>query len=104
MDRFNVAGLDSACGYASWLGDIKTEHDEGVLVKQLRSLGAVVFCKTNVPMSSMVSYRISYQVNEACTYCLRYLQMGETDNNIMGFTMNPYNRMLSAGGACGGKS
>lgn len=29
--------------------------------------------------------------------------MGETDNNIMGFTMNPYNRMLSAGGACGGQ-
>lgn len=54
MDRFNVAGLDSASGYANWIGSPKTQHDEGVLVKRLHSLGAIVFCKTNVPMSSMV--------------------------------------------------
>lgn len=73
MDRFNVAGLDSACGYTSWLGQIKTENDEGVLIKQLRSLGAVVFCKTNVPMSSMVSSRILHQVAETHTYCVQNL-------------------------------
>jgi len=33
----------------------------------------------------------------------RALKMGETSNNIMGSTYNPYNRYLSAGGACGGK-
>lgn len=54
MDRFDVAGLDSACGYTSWIGKTKQQDDEGVLVKQLRSLGAIIFCKTNVPMSSMV--------------------------------------------------
>ena len=54
MDRFNVAGLDSACGFASWMGKEKTASDEGVLVQRLYALGAVVFCKTNVPMSMMV--------------------------------------------------
>ncbi|KAF2158764.1 hypothetical protein M409DRAFT_38093 [Zasmidium cellare ATCC 36951] len=82
MDRFHVAGLRSACGYVSWLGIPRTGDDEGVLVERLRTLGAVILCKTNVPVSAM---------------------MGETDNNIMGFTMNPFNRMLSAGGACGGE-
>lgn len=82
MDRFNVTELDSTCGYISCIGKIKKEADEGVLVKQLRSLGAIIFCKTAVPMGAMT---------------------GETDNNITGFVMNPYNRMLSAGGACGGE-
>lgn len=31
------------------------------------------------------------------------MQMGETTNNVIGSTLNPYNRNLSAGGACGGK-
>lgn len=31
-------------------------------------------------------------------------QMGETNNNIIGFTINPFNRYLSAGGASGGES
>ena len=30
--------------------------------------------------------------------------MGETNNNIIGSTINPYNRYLSAGGAAGGES
>ncbi|KYG41620.1 hypothetical protein M433DRAFT_75476 [Acidomyces richmondensis BFW] len=82
MDRFHVAGLDSTCGFASWIGQSKSAQDEGVLVQQLRRLGAIIFCKTNVPMSVM---------------------MGETVNNITGATLNPRNRMLSAGGACGGE-
>lgn len=31
-------------------------------------------------------------------------QLGETTNNIVGSTVNPYNRIFSAGGACGGMS
>lgn len=54
MDRFHVAGLDSTCGFASWIGQSKSAQDEGVLVQQLRRLGAIIFCKTNVPMSVMV--------------------------------------------------
>lgn len=54
-DRFNIEGLESACGYVSWLGDRKDEASEGVLVKRLRRLGAIFFVKTNVPMSMLVS-------------------------------------------------
>ncbi|KAK4565600.1 hypothetical protein LTR86_004217 [Recurvomyces mirabilis] len=55
MDRFNIAGLDSTCGYVSGVGKPLGADDEGVLVKRLRTLGAVILCKTSVPMSSMVS-------------------------------------------------
>ncbi|PNS16359.1 hypothetical protein CAC42_6466 [Sphaceloma murrayae] len=82
MDRYNIAGLESACGFISWLGSPKKKEDEGTIVQKLRHLGAVVFCKTNVPMSMM---------------------LGETTNNIVGSTINPYNRISSAGGACGGE-
>jgi len=58
-DRFNVEGLETACGFTSWLGRIKTDKDEGVLIRTLRRLGAVVFCKTNVPMSMMVSREVA---------------------------------------------
>ena len=54
MDRFHIEGLDSACGFASWVGTQRTKEDEGTLVRNLRELGAVVFCKTNIPMSMMV--------------------------------------------------
>jgi amidase len=55
MDRYNIEGLESACGFISWLGSSKKVEDEGTMVQKLRHLGAVVFCKTNVPMSMMVS-------------------------------------------------
>lgn len=54
MDRYNVSGLDSSCGFVSWLGKTKTTEDEGTLVRSLHNLGAVVFCKTNVPTGTMV--------------------------------------------------
>ncbi|KAF6223327.1 hypothetical protein HO133_000169 [Letharia lupina] len=53
-DRFNIDGLESACGYVSWLGKEKSENDEGILVKRLRRMGAVFFVKTNVPMSMLL--------------------------------------------------
>ncbi|KAF3908274.1 Acetamidase [Arthrobotrys entomopaga] len=82
-DRFHIAGLASACGYVSWLDDLKRSEDEGTLVKCLHRLGAVFFVKTNVPTSLLV---------------------GETDNNIIGMTFCPYNRQISAGGASGGEA
>ena len=54
-DRFNIEGMASACGYVSWLGETKGLESEGALVKGLRSMGAVFFVKTNVPMSMLVS-------------------------------------------------
>jgi amidase len=54
MDRFSIAGMDSTCGFASWIGKPKTASDEGVLVCHLRNMGAVMYCKTNVPMGALV--------------------------------------------------
>lgn len=82
-DRFHVTGLDSSCGYVSWIGDPKSEDDEGNLVKNLRKAGAIFIAKTNVPMSMLI---------------------GETTNNIVGSTINPFNRYLTAGGASGGEA
>ncbi|KAJ4315080.1 hypothetical protein N0V94_006134 [Neodidymelliopsis sp. IMI 364377] len=81
-DRFDVEGLDSSCGYVSWIGDTKGKDDEGLLVQHLRQAGAIIFVKTNVPMSMLI---------------------GETTNNIVGSTLNPYNRALQVGGASGGE-
>ena len=52
------------------------------MVKHLRSLGAILFCKTSVPPT---------------------LMSGETTNNILGYTWSPKNRNLSAGGSSGGE-
>jgi amidase len=54
MDRFHVAGMDSTCGFASWIGHPKTTDDEGVLLRTLRHAGALVYCKTNVSMGALV--------------------------------------------------
>ena len=82
MDRFRVSGVQTAAGYIGWLGETEDEESESNIVKQMRNLGAVPFCKTNMPMSMM---------------------LGETSNNITGSTMNPFVRSLSSGGAAGGE-
>jgi amidase len=81
-DTFDVEDLDSSCGYVSWIGDTKGKDDKGLLVQHLRQAGAIIFVKTNVPMSMLI---------------------GETTNNIVGSTLNPYNRALQVGGASGGE-
>lgn len=82
MDRFRIAGVETSSGFVSWLGPKELPQAEGPLVRCMRHLGAIPFCKTNVPQSMM---------------------LGNTTNNIFGSTLNPYNRKLSAGGAAGGK-
>ncbi|KAF3050076.1 Acetamidase [Didymella keratinophila] len=81
-DNFHVEGIDSTCGYVSWIGDKKSKDDEGIVVQKLKQAGAIVFVKASVPMSMLIS---------------------ETTNNITGSTLNPYNRALQAGGASGGQ-
>jgi amidase len=81
MDRFRIAGVETAAGYIGWLGKPEDEESESLVVKQMRNLGAIPFCKTNMPMSMM---------------------LGETSNNITGSSMNPFLRSLSSGGAAGG--
>ena len=52
-DGFDVKGFDSTLGWVSMIG--KEARQDCSLVEILRGLGAVVYCKTNVPQSLMVS-------------------------------------------------
>ena len=81
MDRFRIAERETAAGYISWLGRTETNATESLVVRHMRSLGAVPFVKTNTPQSMMLA---------------------ETTNNIHGSTRSPFNRQLSSGGAAGG--
>lgn len=76
-------------GYVGWVNtfegrpnDPRSKAEESELVRELRSLGAILYCKTSVPST---------------------LMSGETVNNIIGYTWNPKNRLLSSGGSSGGE-
>lgn len=79
-DQFRIKGLETSMGYVSWLG--KYEDDDSILVRLLLKAGAVFYMKTSVPQSLM-----------CC----------ETLNNIIGRTVNPYNKNWSCGGSSGGE-
>ncbi len=65
-DRFHIRGLDTACRYVSLLGSKKTAEDEGILVQRLRQMGAVLYVKTNVPMSMLVGYPMDIRTPKSC--------------------------------------
>ena len=76
-------------GYVGWIGTFEGKKDdprigtyESEMVRELRALGAILYCKTSVPHT---------------------LMMGETANNIIGYTYNPKNRNLTSGGSSGGE-
>lgn len=88
-DQFHVRDVETSMGYIGWLGTFqgqkgtgKEKKFESEMVKELRSLGAVLYVKTSVPHT---------------------LMCGETINNIIGYTYNAKNRLLSAGGSSGGE-
>ncbi|KAF4454957.1 hypothetical protein F53441_2614 [Fusarium austroafricanum] len=80
-DQFNVKGYDTTLGYTSRA--FKPASDDAVLTKILKHLGAVVFCKTNLPQSIM---------------------WAETDNPLWGLTTNPIDAKYTPGGSSGGES
>lgn len=89
-DQFHVKGIETTMGYVGWINtfegkpnDPRYKTEESELVRELRSLGAVLYCKTSVPSTLMA---------------------GETINNIIGYTWNPKNRLLSCGGSSGGEA
>jgi amidase len=51
-DQFNIKGYDSTLGYVGRSFD--PARDDAVLVKMLKSLGAIVLAKSNLPQSIMV--------------------------------------------------
>ncbi|KAF1809461.1 general amidase-like protein [Eremomyces bilateralis CBS 781.70] len=79
-DCFRVKGADSTTGIASLA--FKPAVTESALVQILRKAGAVLHCKTNVPMTMMAL---------------------DSHNNVWGRTMNPINRKVTAGGSSGGE-
>ncbi|EXJ86998.1 hypothetical protein A1O3_03955 [Capronia epimyces CBS 606.96] len=88
-DQFHIKGVDTTMGYVGWIDTFQGNKDdrrkrtfESELVRELRASGAVLYCKTSVPHT---------------------LMSGETSNNIIGFTYNPKNRNLTAGGSSGGE-
>ncbi|KAK2867973.1 hypothetical protein FQN49_003291 [Arthroderma sp. PD_2] len=88
-DQFHVKGNDTTMGYVGWIdtyeGDKNSDKVHKVdspIVTDLLSLGAVLFCKTSVPQSLLI---------------------GETENNIIGRVLNPWNNNLSCGGSSGGE-
>ena len=77
-DQFHVKGVETSMGYTGWIGTFEGKKGtkkerifESEMVRELRALGAVLYCKTSVPHSLMT---------------------GETVNNIIRWTMNPKNR------------
>ncbi|KAL4877619.1 amidase signature domain-containing protein [Aspergillus karnatakaensis] len=88
-DQFHVKGVETTMGYVGWIGTFQGLKDdprnlvfESELVRELRALGAVLYCKTSVPAT---------------------LMCGETINNIITYTTNPKNRLLACGGSSGGE-
>lgn len=88
-DQFHVKGVETTMGYVGWINTFQGKTNdprylthESELVKELRAAGAVLYCKTSVPMT---------------------LMSGETMNNIITYTHNPKNRLLSSGGSSGGE-
>lgn len=79
-DTFNIKGVDTSTGLASLC--FKPAAGNGALVELLSSLGAVIVAKTNVPQT-MASL--------------------DSVNNVFGRTMNPANRLITAGGSSGGE-
>ena len=88
-DQFHVKGVETSMGYTGWIDTFMGKKGTGLekvfeseMVKELRALGAVLYCKTSVPHSLMT---------------------GETVNHIISYTTNPKNRNLSCGGSSGGE-
>jgi amidase len=79
-DSFAIAGFDMSTGLACYVNDPAEEHSG--LAALLLDLGAVLYCKTNLPQSIMTA---------------------DSDNNVFGRTLNPRNTSLTAGGSTGGE-
>lgn len=79
-DSFDIIGVDSSIGIASLC--FKPATSNSPLVGLLLSLGCIIIAKTNVPQT---------------------LNSLDSVNNVFGRTMNPINRLCTAGGSSGGE-
>lgn len=79
-DVFDIGGWDTTAGLAARAFRIAKE--DGLVVKLVRSAGAVIVVKSNVPQALMVP---------------------ETDNHMFGRCANPWAASRTAGGSSGGE-
>ncbi|KAL9610378.1 MAG: hypothetical protein Q9167_004918 [Letrouitia subvulpina] len=79
-EQIGMKGLRLCAGYVAWWD--KTAEEDALLLKILWRAGAVFYVRTTEPQTMM------------------HL---ETDSNLWGVTVNPYNTSLSAGGSSGGE-
>jgi amidase len=79
-DSFQVSEYDTSTGLACFVNE-PADEDSGTAA-MLLELGAVLYCKTNLPQTIMT---------------------GDSDNNVFGRTLNPRNTALTAGGSTGGE-
>ncbi|KPM34919.1 hypothetical protein AK830_g11654 [Neonectria ditissima] len=80
-DQFNLEGYDTTLGYVG--RSFSPARENAVLVQMLRSLGAVIIAKSNLPQSIM--------------WC-------ETENPLWGLTTNPVHKGYTPGGSTGGEA
>ncbi|PYI18845.1 amidase signature enzyme [Aspergillus violaceofuscus CBS 115571] len=79
-DRFDLEGVDTTVG---WVGLIdKPARRSSSIARLLESMGAVLYVKTNVPQS---------------------LMMSDSYNHVFGQSINAFNRQLISGGSSGGE-
>ena len=79
-DSHEIAGIDTTVGWVGLIG--KPAEKDNTAVSQYRSLGAILYCKTNIPQS---------------------LMMSDSYNHVFGQSVNSLNRNLISGGSSGGE-
>ncbi|EQL34317.1 glutamyl-tRNA (Gln) amidotransferase [Blastomyces dermatitidis ATCC 26199] len=79
-DGFDIEGIDTTVGWAGLIG--KPAKKSGSVVRLLLSLGAVLYVKTNIPQS---------------------LMMSDSYNHVFGQSVNAFNKYLISGGSSGGE-
>jgi Asp-tRNA(Asn)/Glu-tRNA(Gln) amidotransferase A subunit family amidase len=80
-DPFAYVGVASTIGFTSFL-DNPLPTENAALVKILLELGAILYCKTNIPQTMMT---------------------GDSHNYVFGRVLNPHKLKLGAGGSSGGE-
>ncbi|EEA28370.1 hypothetical protein TMatcc_003297 [Talaromyces marneffei ATCC 18224] len=80
-DQFNIKGVDSTLGYVGRC--FQPAGEDAVLVQILKSMGAVIIAKTNLPQSIM---------------------WAETENPLWGLTVNARDPKFTSGGSTGGEA
>ncbi|EFW19048.1 hypothetical protein D8B26_007234 [Coccidioides posadasii str. Silveira] len=79
-DGFDVEGIDTTLGWVGMIG--KPAPRNGCVAELLLSMGAVIYCKTNIPQS---------------------LMMSDSYNHVFGQSVNAFNIKLISGGSSGGE-